>query len=126
MRGNAGAGHQWRGPRDLPANEADHLPNPIRTMSEQVLNISRRAKRWALHYLYAMAASSWNAGIATAVATLGLAAGAAVEPDKITPLDLDQIWGAFIYGAAINAIYHLRKNPIPESLPTETTAPFAK
>jgi hypothetical protein len=97
----------------------------VRQMSEHVLNISRRAKRWILHYLYALAASSWNSGIATLVASLGLAAGAAMEPDKISPLDWPQMWGAFQYGAAINALFHLRKNPIPESLPTETRAPFS-
>lgn len=92
-------------------------------MSDKLLNFSHRAKKYVLHYLYALAASSWNAGIATLVASLGLAAGAAMEPDTVAALDWSQMWAAFKYGAVINALFHLRKHPLPERLP-DTQAPF--
>lgn len=94
-------------------------------MPEKLQNLSARAKKYVLHYLYALAASSWNAGIATAVASLGLAAGAALEPDTVVPLDWTQMWAGFKYGALINALFYLRKNPIPEALPSETRPPIA-
>lgn len=93
-------------------------------MPDMVKGALHRVKKYVIFYLYALIASSWNAGIATAVATLGLAAGAALEPDKVSPLDWNQMWAAFQYGALINALFYLRKNPIPETLPAETRPPI--
>ena len=85
---------------------------------------ARRLRRYVLHYFYALLASSWNAGIATLVASLGLAAAASIEPDHIRPLNWPQMFAAFRYGAVINALFHLRKNPLPEQLPdTLNTTP---
>lgn len=93
-------------------------------MSDRILQFSTRAKKYVLHYVYALVISSWNAGVATAVATIGLAAGAAFEPETVVPLDWSQMWAAFQYGALINALFYLRKNPLPESLPSETNPPI--
>lgn len=95
-------------------------------MPEAAKNFGRSLKIYVLHYLYALAAGSWNAGIATLVASLGLAAAASVEPSQVKPLDIEQMWAAFKYGAAINALFYLRKNPLPEKLPvTKNSALFA-
>lgn len=92
------------------------MPDSLRTRLPAV-------KRWALFYLYALAATAWNAGIGGAVATLGIAAGAALEPDEVVALDWAQMWSAFKYGAVINALFYLRSHPIPEKLPSDDRSP---
>ncbi len=96
-------------------------------MSDETRDFLRRnwprVKLHALHYVVALGASSWNAGIATVVASLGLAAGAAIDPANIRPLDVGQMYAAFKYGAIINAIYHLWKNPLPEKFPLNGGTP---
>jgi hypothetical protein len=96
-------------------------------MPESVKRIGERVRLYALFYLYAMLASSWNAGIATALASLGLAAGAAIDPEHVQALNWHQIFTAFKYGAVINALFYLRSHPLPERLPLNgaaTNAPF--
>lgn len=80
-----------------------------------------RVKIHAVHYAVALAASSWNAGIATLVASLGLAAGAAIE-DSVTALNWHEMWTAFKYGAIVNALFYLKAHPLPEKLPLGSTA----
>ncbi len=89
-------------------------------MSEAIARQWPAIKRWVLFYLYAAGATSWNAGIQTMAVSLGLAAGAAIEPDKVYALDAAQMVIAFKYGAIINLIMYLKTHPIPEKLPTST------
>lgn len=93
---------------------------------QSFVRLFARMRVHALHYIFALVTSSCNAGIATVVASLGLAAGAAIDPANIRPLDVGQMYAAFKYGAIINAIYHLWKNPLPEKLPAagDTAPPF--
>lgn len=86
-------------------------------MPEPVQRFWRRIRLYVLHYIFAMLTSSWNAGIATAVASLGLAAAASIDPDHVKALDWPQILAAFEYGAVINALFYLRSHPLPEKLP---------
>jgi hypothetical protein len=83
-----------------------------------------KLKRAATHYLYAMFAQGFNAGIAAIYSFLGMATGASFDAEHFDPPGWRTLAWTFCVTFCVGILWYLKKHPLPEKLP-ETTPPFA-
>ncbi len=77
------------------------------------------------HYVYGLFAASWNGGISSVAAILGIDALAATGADQMTHiLNWHEMVSAFIGALGVHAILWLKAHPLPETF--DTHPPFSK
>lgn len=79
--------------------------------------------RWTKHFFYGAFAKSWNGAINGVYGFVGVATGAAIEPQKIQAPNWEMV--AYIFGVsfAISALGYFKDNPLPPHLGTPPPFP---
>jgi len=83
---------------------------------------TKTIKSYVLHYIYGLAASSFNGGISAAISFLGLAGGAAAGLN-VQAMNLHQLGVTFVSAVLIHALFYFQKRPIPEDFPDPQVVP---
>lgn len=86
-------------------------------------DLKSKAWKWAKHYLYGLLVKSWNSSIKSVDAFMGVAVGAAVNPDQIQAPNWTM--AAYIFGTVYvrSVVSYFAENPIPVSLADDEELP---
>lgn len=89
-------------------------------MTANIKRVRSDVWRWLKHYFYGLFAKSWNGAVNGVYGFVGVATGAALNPQAIQAPNWQM--AAYVFGVsfAISAIGYFKDNPLPPSLGMET------